>query len=155
MSWKIVSLSLDKTCFKKTSQVWRAERAIFRAGSGRLSDEVARGRPAPILGSLKQRRRRRQRERQKGIGLISKAKRLLVHHAFLYIFLPSLHDYNVKVPEWLAAKLAFPCEFVKVVGLTERKKGKTLSGEGTFITNYFINFSLRHKQSGNVPSIVL
>ena len=78
-----------------------------------------------------------------------------MHHAFLYISLPSLHDYNVKVPEWLAAKLAFPREFVKEVGLTEPKKGKTLGGEGTFITNCFINFSLRHRQSGNVPSIVM
>ena len=80
---------------------------------------------------------------------------LHVQHAFLYISLPSLHDYNENVPEWLAAKLAFPREFVKGVGLTERKKGKTLGGEGTFITNYFINFSLHRKQSGNVSSIVL
>ena len=66
-----------------------------------------------------------------------------------------MHNYNVKVPEWLAAKLAFPREFVKEVGLTKPKKGKTLGGEGTFITNCFFNFSLRHKQSGNVPSIVM
>ena len=72
----------------------------------------------------------------------------------MYISLPSLHDYNVKVPEWLAAKLAFPREFVKEVGLTGRKKGKTLGGEGIFITNYFINFSLRYKQPGYVPSIM-
>ena len=35
---------------------------------------------------------------KKGIGLISKTTTLHVHHAFLYISLPSLHDYNVKVP---------------------------------------------------------
>ena len=41
-------------------------------------------------------RRRRQRERQKTIGLISKTTTLHVHHAFLYISLTSLHDYDVK-----------------------------------------------------------
>ena len=33
----------------------------------------------------------------KAIGLISKATILHVHHAFLYISLPSLHDYDVKM----------------------------------------------------------
>ena len=41
-------------------------------------------------------RRRRQRERQKTIGLMSKTTTLHVHHAFLYISLPSLHNYDVK-----------------------------------------------------------
>ena len=82
----------------------------------------------------------------KGIGLISKTKNLHLHHAFLYISLTSLHDYSVKVPEWLAARLAFPHEFVKEIGLTERKRGKTLGWEGKFITNYFINVSLRYRQ---------
>ena len=44
---------------------------------------------------LKQRRRRRQRERQK-----SKTTTLHVHHAFLYISLPSVHDYDVKMPNF-------------------------------------------------------
>ena len=34
----------------------------------------------------------------KAIGLISKTTILHVHHAFLYISLPSLHDYDVKIP---------------------------------------------------------
>ena len=34
---------------------------------------------------------------RKAIGLISKTTTLHVHHALLYISLPSLHDYNVKV----------------------------------------------------------
>ena len=33
----------------------------------------------------------------KAIGLISKTIILHVHHAFLYISLPSLHDYDVKM----------------------------------------------------------
>ena len=33
---------------------------------------------------------------KKAMGL----DRLHVHHAFLYISLPSLHDYNVKVPNF-------------------------------------------------------
>ena len=41
-------------------------------------------------------RRRRQRERQKTIGLMSKTTTLHVYHAFLYISLPLLHNYDVK-----------------------------------------------------------
>ena len=33
-------------------------------------------------------------------GLISKTTILHVHHAFLYISLPSLHDYDVKMPNF-------------------------------------------------------
>ena len=38
----------------------------------------------------------RQRERKKTMGLMSKTTTLHVHHAFLYIPLPSLHNYVVK-----------------------------------------------------------
>ena len=34
------------------------------------------------------------------IGLISKTTISHVHHAFLYISLPSLHDYDVKMPNF-------------------------------------------------------
>ena len=44
--------------------------------------------------------RRRQRQRQKSIALVSKTTTLHVHHAFLYISLPSLHDYDVKWPNF-------------------------------------------------------
>ena len=36
----------------------------------------------------------------KAIGLISKTTILHVHYAFLYISLPSLHDYDVKTPNF-------------------------------------------------------
>ena len=36
----------------------------------------------------------------KEIGLITKTTTLHVHHAFLYISLPSLHDYEVKMPNF-------------------------------------------------------
>ena len=36
----------------------------------------------------------------KTIGLTSKTTILRVHHAFLYISLPSLHDYDVKMPNY-------------------------------------------------------
>ena len=35
---------------------------------------------------------------KKVIGLLRKTTTLHVHHAFLYISLPSLHDYDVKMP---------------------------------------------------------
>ena len=34
-----------------------------------------------------------------GLDMTSKTTTLHVHHAFLYISLPSLHDYNVKLPD--------------------------------------------------------
>ena len=37
---------------------------------------------------------------KKVIGLISKTTTLHVHHAFLYISLPSLHHYGVKMPNF-------------------------------------------------------
>ena len=46
------------------------------------------------IRNLTKPRRRRQRERQKTIGLMSKTTALHVHHAFLYISLPSLHNYT-------------------------------------------------------------
>ena len=36
----------------------------------------------------------------KPIGLLSKTTTLHVHHAFLYISLLSLHDYNVEMPNF-------------------------------------------------------
>ena len=35
---------------------------------------------------------------KKAIGLLRKTTSLNVHHAFLYISLPTLHDYDVKLP---------------------------------------------------------
>ena len=53
----------------------------------------------------------------KAIGLISETTILHVHHAFLYISLPSLHDYDVKMPNFTMyrgstlAKTRFPLSF--------------------------------------------
>ena len=45
-------------------------------------------------------RRGRQRERKKTIVFISKTITLHVHHAYQYISLPFLHDYDVKLPNF-------------------------------------------------------
>ena len=37
---------------------------------------------------------------KKAIGLLRKTTTLQVYHAFLYISLPSSHDYDVKMPNW-------------------------------------------------------
>ena len=37
---------------------------------------------------------------KKAIGLLAKTTTLHVHHSFLYISLPSLHDYDVKMPNY-------------------------------------------------------
>ena len=36
------------------------------------------------------------------MGLVTKTTILHVHHAFLYISLPSLHDYDVKMPNFMS-----------------------------------------------------
>ena len=60
---------------------------------GHLTARVM-ARTVQLLGTKP--RRRRQRERQKTIGLMSKTTALHVRHAFLYISLPSLYNYDVK-----------------------------------------------------------
>ena len=37
---------------------------------------------------------------KKAMGLLSKTTSLHVHHTFLYISLPLLHDYDVKMPSF-------------------------------------------------------
>ena len=54
--------------------------------------------PLPTNRDFRIQRRGRQRERQKTIGLISKTTTSHVHHAFLYISLRFLHDYDVTMP---------------------------------------------------------
>ena len=63
---------------------------------------------------------------KKAIGLLRKTTSLNVHHAFLYISLPSLHDYDVKMPNCnslnLSAvlkkstpwKFAYTCHFQQI-----------------------------------------
>ena len=46
----------------------------------------------PYTRDFKIQRRGRQRERQKTVGLISKTTTSHVHHTFLYISFPFLHD---------------------------------------------------------------
>ena len=53
----------------------------------------------------------------KAIGLISKTTILHMHHAFLYISLSSLHDYDVKMPDFTMYRVStqattkFPLSF--------------------------------------------
>ena len=44
---------------------------------------------------------------KKAIELITKKTILHVHHAFLHISLPSLHDYNVKMPYFTIHRLKY------------------------------------------------
>ena len=56
--------------------------------------------PLLILGSLGNDDGEVNENGKEGIDLISKTTTLQVHHAFLYISLPSLHDYDVKMPNF-------------------------------------------------------
>ena len=61
-----------------------------------LFDSLCRHRRCLRSLDLTNLRQRQQRERQKAIGLMSRTTTLHVHHAFLYISLQSLHNYDVK-----------------------------------------------------------
>ena len=52
----------------------------------------------PIIGSFSNDHGDGKEDVKKAIGLLRKTTTLHVHHAFLYISLPSLHDYDVKMP---------------------------------------------------------
>ena len=70
------------------SDYWAAGTAQLKISFRRLRQRGKR--------DLTKLRRRWQRQRQRAIGLVSKKTTLLVHHVFLYISWPSVHDYNVK-----------------------------------------------------------
>ena len=53
-----------------------------------------------ILGTLRSEDGDGNENFKKAIGLISKTTVMHVHHAFLSISLPSLHDYDVKIPNF-------------------------------------------------------
>ena len=61
---------------------------------------MATGSYGSALGSLSNDDADGSENGKKAIGLISKTTTLQVHHAFLYSSLPSLHDYNVKMPKF-------------------------------------------------------
>ena len=92
----------DKKCSRKISRhtnnragsrkIWDGRRGMFLTWISK-----------PIewrIGDFKMPRQRRQRERQKGTRLNRKTTTLHVHHTFLYISLPSQHDYDVKMPSF-------------------------------------------------------
>ena len=54
----------------------------------------------PIKGTLRSHDGDGNENFRKAIGLISKTRILHVHHAFLYISLPALHDCDVKLPKF-------------------------------------------------------
>ena len=56
--------------------------------------------PLLILGSLGNDDGEVNENGKEGIDFISKTTTLQVHHAFLYISLPSLHEYDVKMPNF-------------------------------------------------------
>ena len=54
--------------------------------------------PCALIGSFSNDDGDGKEDVKKAIGLLRKATTLHVHHAFLYISLPSLRDYDVKMP---------------------------------------------------------
>ena len=86
---KVINCTLELACIKR-------EFYPLAANISQASEKAYEPTHQPLLVRDLTLGRRRQRQRQKAIALVSKTTTLLVHHAFLYISLPSLHDYNVK-----------------------------------------------------------
>ena len=86
-----------KNLVSVSNEVWsatlRSIRSIQYVGSRGL---LSRSR----IGFFLDPTTRRQRERQKTIGLGGKTTASHVHHAFLYISLPFLDDYDVNIPNF-------------------------------------------------------
>ena len=59
---------------------------------------------AVIIGSLRNYDGDDNENRKKQQVYISKTTILHVHHAFLYVSLPSLHDYGVKMPNFTSCR---------------------------------------------------
>ena len=53
-----------------------------------------------LVGSLRKDNEEGNENGKKAIGLDKQTTTLHVHHAFLYISLPSLHDFNAKLPKF-------------------------------------------------------
>ena len=71
---------------------------------------------------------------KKAIGLLSKTTTLHVHHAFLYISLPSLHDYEVKMPNFTfyGGRKQATMNFLSLSNLSAVRK-KSTPGKFTYI----------------------
>ena len=59
------------------------------------------GTASVLIGTLRSNDADGDENVKKTIGFISKTTALHVHHTFLYISLPFLHDYDVKMPTFL------------------------------------------------------
>ena len=66
--------------------------------------------PKSIIGTLRSDDGDRNENVTKAIGLITEKTILHVHHAILLISLPSLHDYDVKMPNFTLYKGKYTSE---------------------------------------------
>ena len=90
----------------------------------------------PTVGSLSNDNDDGTENGKKAISLISKTATLHVHHhAFLYTFLPSLHGYDVKLPNFTfcggcerktTTLLFFSCTLIQSVRIQLQKKSPDL-----------------------------
>ena len=87
--------------------------------------------PLDSLGSLSNDDDDVNENGKNAIGLISKTTTLHVHHAFLYISLPSLHEYDVKMPNFTFCRgrehntttfFFFSCTSIQSFRIQPRKK---------------------------------
>ena len=74
------------------------EEARWSLKQRKLSDVLVAVAAVVALGSFSNDDGDGNKDVKKAIGLSRKTTTLHVHHDFLYISLPSLHDYDVKMP---------------------------------------------------------
>ena len=110
--WKFLSISelgydsLEFTATRKEfTSIWQSKRAgkiAIEIESTRIQflNDVFADVVLVVLGTLQNYDGDGKENVKKAIGLMSKTTTLHVHHAFLYISLPSLHNYDVKWPNF-------------------------------------------------------
>ena len=64
-----------------------------------VNEEIFHAPPSLRSGSFSKDDGDGNEDLKKAIGVMSKTTTLHVHHAFLYGLLPSLHDYDLKMPD--------------------------------------------------------
>ena len=79
---------------------WNSESMAWNPKTKSILDSLPWGDRSLGIGTLSSNNVDVQRERHKTIGLMSKTTTSHVHHTFLYISFPFLHDYDVKMPNF-------------------------------------------------------
>ena len=89
-------ISISKRCHRKNN--WSSVAVVWNDNLPRM--HAFHAADTKILGSLCNEDGDGNENLKKAVGLWTRTTALHVHHTFWYISLPSLHDYDVKMPNF-------------------------------------------------------